>query len=319
MRFACEHCGASLALAGVRTQVCPYCASPAFVERPAVAAPGDRRVDPRFVVPFAGDAAWAGERLRHWLGRRWLYADPAVARASVERLRGIYLPTYAYSAVARTEFTAQIGEHYTETETRKVQVEIGIDDGHELGGQRDRPGHRTEHRTVTRTEYRPLAGEHVGYVTDVVVSASVGVDDRTLARIAPFDLGRLRRYSPALVVGWIEEEFSRDAEACTRSSRAQAIDTVGDELRQFLPGDGHADLAWTTKVEWESVEPILVPVWVLAVRYRDDRPALRVVINGQTGKVTGAVPIAWWKIALWVLLAGAIAAAIVLATRGGAP
>jgi hypothetical protein len=34
-------------------------------------------------------------------------------------------------------------------------------------------------------------------------------------------------------------------------------------------------------------DPIYVPVWVLAVRYRDDKPVVRVVINGQTGAATG--------------------------------
>lgn len=36
--FACGHCGAGLAFAGVRTETCPYCASPNFVERPPAAA-----------------------------------------------------------------------------------------------------------------------------------------------------------------------------------------------------------------------------------------------------------------------------------------
>jgi len=51
-------------------------------------------------------------------------------------------------------------------------------------------------------------------------------------------------------------------------------------------------------------------VWVLALRYRDDTPLLRVVINGQTGRIAGKVPLAWWKIALAVipvLIAAAIA------------
>ncbi|CAN5886985.1 hypothetical protein BH11MYX3_BH11MYX3_25960 [soil metagenome] len=294
MRYECGQCGAALDLEGVRTATCPYCASPSFVERPA----GSHHPDPTFVLAFSGDAAWARERLGRWIGRRVLIADPALAKATALELRGVYLPAYLYSAVARTDYTASIGEHYTEVETYTKTAEDGTK--------------TTETRNVTRTEYRHLAGEHLGYVTDLLVSASIGLPHATFERIEPFDLRQLRRYSPTLISGWIQEEFSREATECRGVSRTNAIDSVGDELRRFLPGDSHADLDWQTRVEWESLDPVLVPVWVFAVRYRPDRAPVRVVINGQTGKVTGQVPLSWWKIALLALGAAAIVLAIVV-------
>ena len=294
MRFECGQCGAALAFDRVRTEVCPYCASPSFLERPASSS----HVDPTFCLAFTGDAAWAKTRLERWIGRRMLVADPALRHASVEELRGVYLPAYLYSAVARTDYTASIGEHYKETETYTKTH----DDGTKT----------TETREVTRTEYRPLSGEHLGYITDVVVSASTGLDHPTFAHLQPFELRQLRRHSPALVSGWIQEEFSRDADECMRVSRNEAVDAVGDQLRSFMPGDSHADLHWKTRVEWESLDPVLVPVWVFAVRYRGDRAPMRVVINGQTGTIAGKVPLSWWKITLLALSAAAVVLAIVL-------
>jgi hypothetical protein len=145
-----------------------------------------------------------------------------------------------------------------------------------------------------------------------VVSASIGLDHPTFARLQPFELRQLRRYSPALVSGWIQEEFSREADECMRVSRNEAVDAVGDQLRAFMPGDSHADLHWKTRVEWESLDPVLVPVWVFAVRYRGDRPPMRVVINGQTGAIAGKVPLSWWKVTLLALAAAAIVLAIVV-------
>ena len=97
-----------------------------------------------------------------------------------------------------------------------------------------------------------------------------------------------------------------------RVSRSEAVDAVGDQLRSFMPGDSHADLHWSTRVEWESLDPVLVPVWVFAVRYRGDRPPMRVVINGQTGAIAGSVPLSWWKVTLLALAAAAVVLAIVL-------
>jgi hypothetical protein len=292
--FACGQCGASLAFAGVRTETCPYCASPNFVERPA--SPNQPRPD--LVIAFTGDAAVARRKLDVWLGSRTWFADARIKRARVEDLRGVYLPAYLYSAVANTEYTASIGEHYTETETYETTDSQGKK--------------RREPRTVTRTEYRPLAGHHVGYVTDVIVSASAGLSHAELGAVEPYDMLQLRRYSPALVAGWIAEEFSRSADDCRRQSRSEAVDEVGARLRSFMPGDSHSDLSWRTTVQWETLDPVLVPVWVLAVRYRDDKPPLRVVINGQTGAIAGKVPLAWWKIAIAVALLIAVIAAIAI-------
>ncbi len=291
--FACNRCGAGLAFEGVRTATCPFCASPNFVER----APTPDQPEPRFVVAFAHEATQARATLGRWLGSRTLFADSAVKRATVEEVRGIYVPAYLYSAATSSQYTASIGEHYTETEEYETT---------DAQGQK-----KTETRSVTRTEYRSLAGRHVGYVTDVVVSASKGLPNRELAAIEPYDLRLLRTYDPAVITGWIAEEFSRDATECMQASRSEATDEVGARLRKFMPGDSYSDLEWRTQVSWESLEPVLLPIWVFVVSYREDKPPLRVVINGQTGRATGKVPLSWWKIAIPIALV-AIAAAILL-------
>jgi len=299
--FACQQCGAGLAFEGVRTETCPYCASPSFVERPATS----NQPDPAFAVAFTGDAVWARARLAAWLGGRSVFADPALRRARVADLRGVYLPAYLFSAVARSDYTASIGEQYTEIET---------------SGKKDADGKETtEMRTVTRTEYRTLSGQHVGYITDLIISASAALDQRTLGAVGPYDLRQLRRFSPTLVSGWIHEEFSRSADACTRVSRDEALDAVGDKLRAFMPGDSYSDLSWRTTIDWESLDPILVPVWVFVVRYRDDKEPLRVVINGQTGQIAGKVPLAWWKITLAVALLLAVVAVVIYLAHGSPP
>jgi hypothetical protein len=298
--FACQNCGAGLAFEGVRTETCPFCASPNFVERP----PAQGQPDPQFVVTFVGDGEVARRALDRWLGSRTIFADSRLKKAKVEDIKGIYAPSYLYSAVARSDFTAQIGENYTETETYT---------------ETDSQGHtHVRTRTVTRTEYRPLAGQHVSYVTDVVVSASAGLTNAELEAVEPFDLKQMRRYSPALVSGWIAEEFARPPSECEKSSRGEAVDQIGGKLRRYMPGDSYSDLTWRTRVSWESLDPILVPVWVFAVRYREDKAPLKVVINGQTGKISGKVPLSWIKIVATILFVlGAVAAAILLARHGG--
>ena len=50
------------------------------------------------------------------------------------------------------------------------------------------------------------------------------------------------------------------------------------------------------------LELLMLPVWVLAVRYAADRPPVRLVLNGQTGRIHGRAPKSWTKIAGIVLV-----------------
>lgn len=311
----CDGCGAALAFEGVRSETCAFCASPNI----ALREPSRDQPTPRFAVAFAGDRAWAHRHLATWLGKRRLFADGALAGARAIDIRGVYVPAYLYSSIAHTDFTAEIGEHYTETETYTEEEKKTIKYW-DNGEWKDKEVSETvtKTRTVTKTEYRPLSGRHVGYVTDVIVSASRGLDDDTLHAMQPFDLRLLRRFTPAVTVGWIHEEFAKSRDACHLAARAAANDEIGVALRRFMPGDSHADLHWKSRVEWESLDPVLVPVWMFAVRYRENKPPLRIAINGQTGRVAGAAPIAWWKVVLAFAIVAAIGFLIAWSQRGGA-
>jgi hypothetical protein len=312
--LTCDQCGATLAFEGVRSEVCAFCASPNVVEREASR---DQPI-PSFALAFAGDHTWAHRRLAAWLGKRRVFADGALAKARVEDLRGVYVPAYLYSAIAHTDYTAEIGEHYTETETYEADGEtIEYFDPLTRKRVKKRGEKVTKTRTITKTEYRPLSGRHVGYVTDVIVCASRGLDDDTLQSLHPFDLRLLRRFTPAVTVGWIHEEYAKARDACHRAARSAADDAIGAELRAFMPGDSHADLHWRTRIEWESLDPVLVPVWMFAVRYRENKPPLRIAINGQTGRVAGHAPVAWWKVVLAIAIVAAIALVIAWTQRGG--
>ena len=59
----------------------------------------------------------------------------------------------------------------------------------------------------------------------------------------------------------------------------------------------------------------MLPVWVLAIRYAKDKPLVRLVINGQTGKLWGRSPLSWPKIVASILFAIAVIVAISLVLR----
>lgn len=299
MNLRCQSCGAELVVAGeLRTTVCPYCAAPSVVERP----PSVDRPAPTFALGFALTHPAAGEKVKHWLRTRNPWSHSGLKRASLQEVRGVYVPAYLYSALATSHYSASIGEDYTETETYTT-----TENGKTV----------TKTRTVTKTEWRSLRGEHAEYVPDVLVTASRGLSNAELEELEPFDLRVLARYEPALVAGWVAEEPSLTREECLKLAREETVAKVGRRLEAFMPGDSHRELQYQTRLESESLDVCLVPVWVLAARYDENKPPLRVVVNGQTGEVFGKVPISWVKVVLTVLGVLALVAGVYLLTSHG--
>lgn len=295
LEISCQSCGATISLEPhLRTATCPFCASPSIVERP----PLPDRPSPTFVIGFAIDHERAVAAVRRWVAGSHAFARSDFKRAVPELTRGVYLPAYLYGAVANSDYSASIGENYTETETYTT---TGAD-GKTV----------TRTRTVTRTEWRPLSGRHTCYMIDVIVTASRGVGNDALQEIEPFDLRALRRYAPSFISGWIAEEPSRGRQECLQYANQESLQNVGRMLNGFMPGDSFSNLQYQTRLSQEVIELVLLPVWTFALRYADDRPPLQILVNGQTGRVGGKVPVSAVKVTAAVLVALAIVGVLIL-------
>ena len=301
LTLECQSCGAALIVeASALTAKCPYCASPSIALRP----PTPDRPAPELVLGFVLPEARALALARDFV-KRPLFAPQAFRRAVPGDIRGLYLPAYLYSAAAYSDYTAQIGEDYTVTETYTTT---------------DSKGNTvTETRTRVETEWRSLRGQHATYVHDLVVTASRGIPNAELEAIEPFDLRALHRFTPKVISGWLAEEPTLKLAECAQLARQEAVDAVSQMLGPFMPGDHHRDLSFSVRLEQEHLALALLPVWVLAVRYREDKPLVRLLVNGQTGKVHGKPPVSALKItALVLLVLGLIGGLIALAYFSGA-
>ena len=294
LEISCEACGATVMVEShMRTAQCPYCASPSVIER----TPTANRPDPVFIVGFVVNQSRATQIVQQWIRSRNIFARSDFKQAAPELTRGVYLPAYLYGAVARTNYSAEIGENYTETETYTTT---------------DSKGNTvTRTRTVTKTEWRSLRGNHACYILDVIVTASKGVSNDELEAIEPYNLRDLQRYSPPLISGWLAEDPSRAKDACRRLAHDESVKKVGAMLRDFMPGDSYTDLRYNTRLTDELTDLVLLPIWSFAVQYDEKKPPVRIRVNGQTGRVCGRVPISVIKVTAAVMLAVTAVAGVV--------
>jgi len=250
---------------------------------------------PHFAIGFAIDQKRAAKLVRQWISRSHWFTRSDFKKAAPELTRGVYLPAYLYGAIADASYGAEIGENYTETQTYTTTNS----DGKTV----------TRTRTVTKTEWRVLHGQYSCYILDVLVTASKGVSNPALEAIEPFDLRTLRRFDPALVAGWLAEAPTRSEQDCFSLAHEEAIANVGRNLTRMMPGDSHRNLQHKTRMTNEVIDLVLLPIWTFAVRYAEDQPPVQILVNGQTGRVGGKVPVSSKKIAAVVVVVLVLVAA----------
>ncbi len=299
--FRCENCGAEVATdPDQRSYVCPFCDSTYVVEYSPVET---ARQAPEFVIGFMVTREQAEEKYRQWIAEGgWFRPGDLQHAASVEKLRGVYLPFWNFSMLAESRWSASIGEYWHRTETYTT-----TENGKTV----------TKTRTVQEIEWWPLSGRHHRYYSGYLVSGSRGLLQRDADRIKPYQLPALARYEPKYLAGWLAEEYSiaRDdaQQICQDEFYRQEQRNVG----AFLPGDTHRSLQVETRFAHVNSDLCLLPIYLFSYRYQ--KQVYRFMVNGQTGRVAGDKPLSWPRIMTFVLilvLLIAIIAAVVALLNG---
>ncbi|MEM6930672.1 MAG: hypothetical protein AAF602_27310 [Myxococcota bacterium] len=280
----CETCGATVQLPAEALSVtCAFCDSP-LVAATEHEEPVER------IVSFVLDRSRAATRLARHLANRWLAPEPIRQAAAAASIRPVLVPFYAFDAETTTRFTARVGIHWWRTETYTV-----TEDGKTV----------QKTRQVQETDWHELTGTHRGQWFDHLVSASRGLSEAETNALAPYDLGRSRPWSPALLAGleaeWPVVDHATAEATARRGIRARAEARVTEE---HLPGDVNVPDALETQLELGDVELVLLPVWIATVP--SSKGELRLLVNGQTGEVIGRVPVSPTKVAALVLAVAVI-------------
>ena len=279
--LSCPSCGAVVELR--QEELSRRCA---FCETPLVRAELGEALIVDGVVPFSLDRRVAATRLGQFLGQqRW--APDAVRRgARPEALSAVLVPFYAYDAITRSTWAAQLGLWWYRTVSTTVSVN-------------GRAQSRT--RQQRETEWFPVSGTHVHTYAGHLVSGSRGLPEREANALEPYDLAAAQPGAAERLAGLTAERPTIPREEARRTAADELAKRENSEIRAFLPGDEVGQVDNQTSVTVESVRLMLLPVWIAT--YRHQGAVFRLLVNGQTGEVVGQVPRSNAKIALAVALA----------------
>lgn len=267
--FECQGCGASMSYdASARTLRCPFCSSEKLSEQKDL-----KVLRPHWVVPFAISQADALARMRQWMGSSfWRPGDLAQA-AVITRLTQVYVPYWVFAAKVFTYWTADTSQ--------------------------TPPG--------ARGDWYPLAGENRATYSGVLVGASSVLTPTETEAICPFELAKAVSPDQVDLENVVYEQFRVQRKYARPLAHAGLEALERAACTKYVPGNCR-NMKVNLRVEGLTGEPVLLPVWIMAYRYKDQLH--RFLVNGQTGRCTGTAPLSYRKI-LGVI--GIVLAAILLA------
>lgn len=162
-------------------------------------------------------------------------------------------------------------------------------------------------RASTRSGKRPRTGADTKRVSGVLVPSSSAISRAELDAIAPFTGKNSFVFRAEQAVAPFElGKLTRTA------ARQAACDALAEQHRAELSSANSA-VVFSGSHLFRDLEgqPLLLPVYVGAYRRRGK--LYRVVLNGQSGAITGEFPKSWLRIGCAILLFGFIAAGLCLA------
>lgn len=273
--FTCSGCGASMSYdASAQGLRCPFCGSVDMV------AQADARIlAPQGVVPFRLSREQAIQTMRKWLTRGFWRPGDLARQAAVVTMTPVFVPFWVFQAQTHTFWTA--------------------DTSHTPPG--------------ARADWYPLTGEHHGHYDGLLVGASGVLTPLETTEIGPFDLSAAVAPDQVDLENITVEQFSLPRKYARPLARGGLEQAETAACQADVPGRAR-NVHVNVLVEGMASQPVLLPVWIMAYRFRDR--VYRFLVNGQTGRSTGQAPTSWAKILVAAL--ALLAAIILLALVAGA-
>lgn len=286
----CDNCGAELSYPkGAVAAACPYCAS----NKVNVTLSERKELRPQVLVPFAIKPDGLQAIISEWFSQGWLHPGKLAQSAALRKFVPFYLPYWTFSADFEADWKAQVAHVVTETYWD--------------------PGSKS-HRTRTRTEWRWESGSIDDQVQNLLVC---GVNPsrlnwNLLKEIEPYDLRGLVKFQPELLAGMNAQAYDLPLVEAWDKGKGEIRDLA---VEQAISGKTVRNLSIDLIYDNEKWRYIFLPVFIAV--YRFNEKTYQVMVNGQSGKVSGQKPIDWtkaWLVILACLLPGFLTMAIGLIT-----
>ena len=279
----CESCNAVLsARAGELSTTCPFCGSNRVVGHTAL----HDSIRPGYLVPSTVDEQRCTTVVKEWLGKGWMHPSTLRRVDAIGRFTGAYLPFWVFDARIEAQWRAEVG--------------------HEKERRQYRDG---KWETETVIEWRWENGQVHVPIDNLLICGTDKVSTVLLERLYPYELDKLTVYDAGYLAGWQAQAHDIQLKPAWEVGKQRMREQAKDACYRDIPSTHVRNFSVTADFEDERWRYVLLPAYLAT--YAFDKETYHVMVNGQTGTVTGQKPVAWLRV--WL----AIALALAPGTLGG--
>ena len=278
--FTCSSCGAEIVCdKNTMATECCYCGNPTMI-------PGrfSGMLKPDYIIPFKKTKEEAVAALEKFYQGKRLLPNDFIKNNRVQDIQGLYVPFWLFdSAVtASTAFRAE-------------QVDVMT----------------TSDYVITTTSIYHCTRLGKMAFDRIPVDGSVKMEDAYMESIEPFDYKELEPFQAAYLSGFLADKYDVQAEAAVGRADQRVASSANGCLANTLDS-GYSSIRNLSPCsivkEAGRVQYAMVPVWILTTRYQGKPYTF--MMNGQTGKLVGSLPVDRTK--LWTYTAGTFIVTLLL-------
>lgn len=269
--YKCQACGAEMVCDDTTAATsCPYCGNPTVMPQQFTGM-----LKPKYVIPFKVDKNQAIDKLKEYYKGKKLLPNNFTRQNMIEEIKGVYVPFWLYSGTVEGDLSYE-GRQTEEKKTATERIET------------------TKHYDVRRKG--TVAFEKIP--TD----ASTIMPDDLMDSIEPYDYKDLKPFEMEYLPGYLADKYDVSKEDSLKRARnraeASTIDAIGDTLDNY---DSVSEKRSQRQIRYmsEKQEYALMPVWLLGTRWHNENCMF--AMNGQTGEMTGNLPVDNGKRLAWIL------------------
>ena len=248
----CQSCGAELAVSGTEASTfCAFCGQPTVVS--------DRLegwLKPDYIIPFTVTKEDAATAIREKLSKG-KFIPRKFKNFKAERLGGVYIPHFLFDV------------YYADDQVWT---------------------YKESHGKHSVTKHCRRAAECM--FRDVPVDVSLHMPDGASQRLEPYNTNELKPFNAAYLSGFYSDRFDESSTKANCIAVTRASEMFDDRMKTELQFTYHNSVT-----RRDSSDPVseainrryaLLPAWIMTF-HQGGKP-YNIMVNGQTGKVSCAVP-----------------------------
>ena len=277
--YSCNSCGGEIVTDETTGATeCPFCGNPVIMTGQFAGS-----LRPDLVIPFKLDKEAAIAILQNHYKGKVLLPKVFKDQNHIQEVKGLYVPVWLFDADAdaNVQYKATRVRRWSDSNYRYTE---------------------TSHFAVTR------AGG-IGF-SHVPVDGSSKMDDTLMESIEPFDIRGAVDFRTAYLSGYLADKYDVDAAASMGRANERIKRSTEEAFAATVQGyTTVVPVSSNIRLNNSKAKYALFPVWVLNTQWSGKK--FTFIINGQTGKIAGDLPMdkgAFWR---WLLgVSGAVSAAV---------